>query len=297
MFITKYRKWFISFSAVLVVTGVIVIGAIGLDYGIEFTGGSVLEVSYEQKPEIDTVKTSLSESGFENVLVQPFGDDGYVVKTQTISEEDRKALVSSMNIAGSEMSIERYNSIGPSVGRELRTKSLYALIAVSLGIILFVAYAFRKVTYPISSWKYGIVAVIALLHDIIIPIGILTLLGTEVDTLYVVGLLSILGLSVNDTIVVFDRIRESLSDNKEKNKKESFTKTVGNAIGQTITRSIFTSLTLLVVLLALYFRGPAATQTLSLVLLLGTLVGTYSSIFLASPLLTMLVGKKKKELK
>jgi preprotein translocase subunit SecF len=297
MFITKYRKWFISFSAVLVVTGVIVIGAIGLDYGIEFTGGSVLEVSYEQKPEIDIVKTSLSEAGFENVLVQPFGDDGYVVKTQTISEEDRKALVSSMNIAGSEMSIERYNSIGPSVGRELRTKSLYALIAVSLGIILFVAYAFRKVTYPISSWKYGIVAVIALLHDIIIPIGILTLLGTEVDTLYVVGLLSILGLSVNDTIVVFDRIRESLSDNKEKNKKESFTKTVGNAIGQTITRSIFTSLTLLVVLLALYFRGPAATQTLSLVLLLGTLVGTYSSIFLASPLLTMLVGKKKKELK
>jgi len=295
MFITKYRKWFISFSAILVLTGIVVIGSIGLDYGIEFTGGSVLEVSYEQKPEIDILRTSLFEGGFENVLVQPFGDNGYVVKTQTISEEDRKALVSLMNVEGSEMSIERYNSIGPSVGRELRTKSLYALIAVSLGIILFVAYAFRKVTYPISSWKYGIVAVIALLHDIIIPIGILTLLGTEVDTLYVVGLLSILGLSVNDTIVVFDRIRESLSDNQEKNKKESFTKTVGNAIGQTITRSIFTSLTLLVVLLALYFRGPAATQTLSLVLLLGTLVGTYSSIFLASPLLTMLVGKEKKD--
>lgn len=293
MFITKYRKWFIGFSAVVSLIGVIVVGAIGLDYGIEFTGGSVLEVSYDQKPEIEIVKNSLVESGFESILVQPFGENGYVVKTQPITEQERKLLVSAMNVEGSEMSIERYNSIGPSVGKELRTKSLYALIAVSLGIILFVAYAFRKVTYPVSSWKYGVVAVIALLHDIIIPIGILTLLGTEVDTLYVVGLLSILGLSVNDTIVVFDRIRESLAYNQEKNRKESFIDTVGNAVNQTITRSIFTSLTLVAVLFALYFKGPIATQTLSLVLLLGTLIGTYSSIFLASPLLTLLVEKKE----
>lgn len=295
MFIIKYRKWFIAFSVALVIAGLAIVGIKGLDYGIEFTGGSVLEVSYEEKPALDTVQQSLIENGFETILVQPFGENGYVVKTQPITEEERKSLVSAMDIENSQMTIERYNSIGPSVGKELRTKSLYALVAVSIGIILFVAYAFRRVTYPVSSWKYGIVAVIALLHDIIIPIGILTLLGTEIDTLYVVGLLSILGLSVNDTIVVFDRIRESLSDNESQNNKESFAVTVGNAVKQTITRSIFTSLTLVVVLLALYYKGPEATQTLSFVLLLGTLVGTYSSIFLASPLLTLLVSKETKK--
>jgi preprotein translocase subunit SecF len=293
MFIINYRKWFIGLSALLVLTGIVIVGLRGLDYGIEFTGGSVLEVSYDEKPALEDVKTSLGEAGFDAVLVQPFGDNGYVVKTQPISEEERKNLVSAMTVGEEVLSIERYNSIGPSVGKQLKTKSLYALIMVSIGIVLFVAYAFRHVSKPVSSWRYGLVAVIALLHDIIIPIGILTLLGTEVDTLYVVGLLSILGLSVNDTIVVFDRIRENLAYNQEKSISEDFTKVVGSAISQTITRSIFTSLTLVVVLLALYLTGPVATQTLSLVLLLGTLVGTYSSIFLASPLLTLLVNKKE----
>jgi preprotein translocase subunit SecF len=278
-----------------VLAGITIVSIKGLDYGIEFTGGSVLEVSYEEKPLIDDVRTSLARAGVEDVLLQPFGENGYVVKTKPISEDQRKTIVAAMSIGGSELSIERFNSIGPSVGKELRIKSLYALIAVSIGIILFVAHAFRRVTEPVSSWKYGIVAVIALLHDIIIPIGILTFLGTEIDTLYVVGLLSILGLSVNDTIVVFDRIRESLANLKDKNRKEDFVTTVGSSINQTITRSIFTSLTLIAVLLALYFRGPAATQTLSLVLLLGTIVGTYSSIFLASPLLTMLISKGSKK--
>ena len=295
MFITKYRKWFIGFSAVLVLAGISIVGVKGLDYSIEFTGGSVLEVSYEEKPEITEVRSALTDIGFGDTLVQPFGENGYVVKTRSLTEDERKQLVGAMDIDEGTMTIERFNSIGPSVGKELRTKSLYALIAVSIGIILFVAYAFRHVARPVSSWKYGMVAVIALLHDMIIPVGILTLLGTEVDTLYVVGLLSILGLSVNDTIVVFDRIRENLSDNTEKNIKENFTTTVGNAINQTMTRSIFTSLTLIVVLLALYFAGPVATQTLSLVLLIGMIIGTYSSIFLASPLLTLLVNKKVKK--
>jgi len=152
----------------------------------------------------------------------------------------------------------------------------------------------------VSSWKYGFVAVLALFHDIIIPVGILTLLGKDIDTLYVVGLLSILGLSVNDTIVVFDRIRENLAYNHDTKIKESFDELVNRAITSTMHRSIFTSLTLVVVLIALYFVGPVATRTLSLVLLLGTIVGTYSSIFLASPLLTYMTAgdhKSKKEKK
>ncbi|MCA9351407.1 protein translocase subunit SecF [Patescibacteria group bacterium] len=292
MFITKHKTWFIGFSTLLVLVSLIVIGVRGLDYGIEFTGGSVLEVSYEERPEVADLRDALAEAGFEDALVQPFGDNGYVIKTKPLSEDERKTLVAATSIGEATSNTERFNSIGPSVGRELRTKSLYALIAVSIGIVLFVAYAFRKVSKPVSSWTYGIVAVLALIHDIIIPVGILTLMGTEIDTLYVVGLLSILGLSVNDTIVVFDRIRENLADDGGATNREAFTSTVGNAIHDTMTRSIFTSLTLVVVLLALYFAGPVATRTLSLVLLLGTIVGTYSSIFLASPLLTVLVKKK-----
>ncbi len=295
MKIIKYKKIFIGISTALVLAALVVIGVKGLDYGIEFTGGAVLEMSYDQRPDINEVKALLKQEGFEDVDVQNFGENALLLKTQDVSEEMRKKLTHTMESIGVNPVVERFSSIGPSVGRELRTKSLYALIFVSLGIILFVAYAFRHVSKPVSSWKYGIVAVIALLHDIIIPVGILTLMGTEIDTLYVVGLLSILGLSVNDTIVVFDRIRENLAHNSSASIREDFDETVGRAITSTIARSIFTSLTLIVVLLALYFVGPTATRTLALVLLLGTIVGTYSSIFLASPLLTYMVPKDTKK--
>lgn len=292
MNIIKYKKIFLGISIVLVLASMIVIGVKKIHYGIEFTGGAVLEVSYDKKPIIEDLRTAVVNTGIE-ADIQSFGEHAYIIKTKALSEGERKQLVSATKTLGN-ATVERFNSIGPSVGKELRTKSLYALIFVSLGIVLFVAYAFRKVSEPVSSWKYGFVAVLALLHDIIIPVGILTFIGTEIDTLYVVGLLSILGLSVNDTIVVFDRIREVLGENSESKVQEDFDVTVGNAVTRTMTRSIFTSLTLVAVLIALYLAGPVATQTLALVLLLGTIVGTYSSIFLASPLLTYMVSKPKK---
>ncbi len=291
MNIIKYKKIFLGISAALVLAALAVVGFKGLDYSIEFTGGSLMEVSYENnKPSVEELRADIGKD-FE-ASVQPFGEKGYLVKLKPLTDKERQTLVADMSLK-SNAKVERFTSIGPSVGKELRTKSLYALIFVSLAIVLFVAYAFRKVSEPVSSWKYGVVAVIALLHDIIIPVGILTLMHVEIDTLYVVGLLSILGLSVNDTIVVFDRIREILASNSSAKIREDFDTSVGTAVGQTITRSIFTSLTLVVVLLALYFVGPVATRTLALVLLLGTIVGTYSSIFLASPLLTYMLNKKK----
>ena len=292
MNIIKYKKIFLGISLALVLAALGIVGVKGLDYGIEFTGGALLEISYpqDQVPLLDVLRDRLAETNFDTAI-QHFGDNSYIVKTKPLSETERKILVSALDIDNTG-TVERFNSIGPSVGKELRTKSLYALIFVSLGIVFFVAYAFRHVSKPVSSWRYGFVAVIALLHDIIIPVGILTLLGTEIDTLYVVGLLSILGLSVNDTIVVFDRIRENLADNEESKIKEEFDITVGDAVTKTITRSILTSLTLIIVPLALYYVGPAATQTLAFVLLLGTIIGTYSSIFLASPLLTYMAKKE-----
>ena len=300
MNIISNKKIFLSISTLLVIISLVVVAIQGINYGIEFTGGSLVEVSYEERPEREELALTISEAGFIDAQIQPLGESGFVIKTGPLNEDQRKELTAAVSLqeegpTSSLATVERFNSIGPSIGKELRTKSLYALILVSLAIVFFVAYAFRKVSQLVSSWKYGGVAVIALLHDIIIPVGILTLLGTEIDTLYVVGLLSILGLSVNDTIVVFDRIRENLSYNAEKEIEEGFNITVNEAIKQTVARSILTSLTLVVVLLALYLVGPAATRTLALVLLLGTAVGTYSSIFLASPLLTVLVSKNNDE--
>lgn len=293
MWIIKQRKFFIALSSLLVLVSLVLVGFKGLKTGIEFKGGSTLEVALapDSNLEKNDFSKALVSSGFNSAQVNEFGENSFLIKTEALGEAGRISLYETVESLG-EVQVKQFNSIGPSLGKELRTKAIYSIIFVSLGIILFVAYSFRKVSKPVSSWKYGVVAVLALLHDIIIPVGILTLLGTEIDSLYVVGILSILGLSVNDTLVVFDRIREKLLNNEEGEIEEDFSNTVGEAISSTLVRSLLTSLTLIVVLFALYLAGPTSTKTLSLVLLLGTFVGTYSSIFLASPLLTFFAKKE-----
>ena len=190
---------------------------------------------------------------------------------------------------------ERFNSIGPTIGKELRNKAFVAIGIVIIAIMLFVAFVFRKVSKPVSSWKYGVAAIIALIHDIIVPTGVFAflgyILGVEIDILFVMALLAILGYSVNDTIVVFDRVRENLRLNREHGSEESFDLTVGKSLNQTYARSINTSLTTLFVVIALFFFGSEATQDFALVLAIGIIAGTYSSIFLATPLLVA-INKK-----
>ena len=294
MFIIKNKWIFIAIATLLSITAIVVVSVKGLNLGIEFTGGSVVEVSYEQAPDLETVNTALSGFDF-NALVQPFGEDGYIIRTRELTEADRGVLLAAIEIGEQVPQLERFNTIGPTIGSELRSKALLSIILVALAIIIFIAFAFRKVAEPVSSWKYGMIAVVALAHDVLIPLGIFALLGKEATTLLVVGLLSIIGLSVNDTIVVFDRTRENLNENKSENNKEPFAQTVGRAIMQTMARSINTSLTLIAVLAALLVFGPAATKDLALVLLLGTFCGTYSSIFLASPLLVAWNKEKDSE--
>ncbi len=267
----------------------------GLNFGIDFTGGSILEVSYEeQRPDIIAVREAVAEAGFTGARVQPFGDLSVIVRTQELIEEEHQQLLTALQVDIEQVTEERYNTIGPTIGSELRTKALIAIVVVALAIILFVAYAFRQVSRPVSSWTYGLTAVIALLHDVIIPVGIFALIGHEIDTLFVVGVLSILGLSVNDTIVVFDRIRENVREKFKGGEanQAGFAKLVGLSLNQTMARSINTSLTLLVVLIVLMVVGPVATRELALVLLLGTVTGTYSSIFFASPLLLAFSSRK-----
>lgn len=256
----------------------------GFNAGIDFKGGSIIEVSYSERPSINALKKSLDKAGFTDARVQMAGESDVMVKTRSLSETDRQNLTKALSVSGIKMEEKRFSSIGPTIGAELRTKAWYAIVLVIIGIVLFIAYAFRHVSEPISSWKYGMITTVTLLHDIIVPAGVFVWLGKEVDTLFVVALLSIMGVSVHDTIVVFDRIRENL----KLKVSNDFATTVGKSLAQTFTRSINTSLTVMLVLATLFFFGPASTKDFSLILWIGIFIGTYSSVFIASPLLVVL---------
>ncbi len=308
MFIIKHKTKFFILSAALAVFSIFSIFFWGLNPGIEFTGGTIIEIAYtEERPPAQDVKTVLESVGFEAVLVQETDKDGLVIRTKELDTERRALLFSTLSEDGTQSVTEkRYSLVGPSIGHELRTKAWIAIALVLLGIILFVAFAFRKVSHGsvqsisrgASHWHYSVAAIVALAHDIIIPTGIFAFLGSrfidaQIDVLFVTALLAILGYSVNDTIVVFDRVRENLRLNQESKSKATFTETVGESLRQTYTRSINTSLTTLFVLLALFFIGGAATKNFVLVLAIGVLAGTYSSLFLASPLLVTIAQLKR----
>lgn len=288
MFIVRNRKWLFVLPGGLVILSFIAMAVYGLTFGIDFKGGSLLEVSFKgERPSIEVVRGQVGQFPLGAFTVQPSGDDSYVIRTRDISEAEHQGLLSALS-GGTE---ERFTSIGPTIGRELRNKAWIAIAAVLFTIMIFIAFAFRKVSEPVSSWKYSVVTVVTLLHDIIVPVGLFAVLGyffgAEIDSLFVVAILTILGISINDTIVVFDRIRENLKRNQEEHRSEDFDLTVGRSLNQTIVRSINTSVTVIFVLLALFFFGPESTKNFALTLTVGMIAGTYSSIFLASPLLVV----------
>lgn len=297
MFVIKLKKLFIGISVALVLAAIASVVFFGLKPGIDFTGGSSIELAYKgERPETTVVQNVLTNAGFGDALIQPLGSSDMVIKTRTLSEQERASIVSLAGLGGTyQLEQKSFTTIGPSVGNELKRKAIASIILVLLGIILFVSYAFRKVSYPIASWKYGAVVILALIHDIIIPTGVFAVVGHfygfEVDTLFIVALLTTLGLSVADTIVVFDRIRENLTHNM----KRPFAELVGESLSQTFARSLNTSFVVLVMVLALAFFGPESTRLFSVVLAVGMFFGTYSSIFLASPLLVVIEGLQEKK--
>lgn len=295
MFIIKHKKIFVSISAVLVALSIVSIIFFGLNFGIDFKGGSLLEIEYtNSRPEQKIIKEAIKPLSIGEILIQPMGENGYSIKTRDITEQERGEV---MNALGIDVTEKSFTSIGPSVGSELVRKSIISFILVALGIIFWIAFSFRKVSKPVSSWKYGFIAIIALIHDITISTGIFAFLGyltgAEVDTLFVVAILTILGLSVSDTIVVFDRIRENIRIGHFK----TFDETVGKSIKQVYTRSIATSSTVIIALLSLVFFGPVSTKIFAIMLTAGMFFGTYSSIFLASPLLVITKNLQDKKAK
>jgi preprotein translocase subunit SecF len=297
MFVIKYRKIWFAISAVLIGLSFFAMFTYGFRESIDFKGGTLTGIQYENgAPSLSEVNDKVSSLELGGFSVQPVGESGYTIRTRELSDEERTKLVEVLTIEGKTPSVNRQTTIGPVAGTELRSKAQKAVAVVVLMIVLFVTFAFRKVSRPVSSWKYGLATVIALSHDVIVPTGVFAYLGhyygTEIDLLFITGLLAILGYSVHDTIVVFDRVRENLHTGA---KNEPFEETVGRSVSQTFGRSINTSLTIFITLLALYLVGSAATKEFSLLLIIGVVIGTYSSIFVASPLLVTFYkwGKNK----
>jgi preprotein translocase subunit SecF len=299
MFVIRYKNFFISLSILFVAAAISALIIFGLPLGIDFKGGSALELQYTGAlPAISTVTASVTKAGYPNALIQPVGTDGYMIETQTLTDAQRAAVLAAASVTpGQTVTQTSFTSIGPSVGIELKHQAIASIILVFIAIILFVAYAFRKVSNPVSSWKYGFAVIIALCHDVIIPAGFFAVLGhfygAQVDTLFIVALLTTLGLSVADTIVVFDRIREHL---KAANANKPFPELVGESLSETFVRSINTSFVVLVMVLSLAVFGPATTQLFAITLAVGMFFGTYSSIFLASPLLVVMSQHQKKKI-
>lgn len=283
------RKIFLTISIVLTMVGLIFWFIFGLRYGIEFTGGSLMEVKFNADvPGLTLVKDAVKQAGLKNdPIVQITDNGGAIIRFQESDEASRKAVFEKLQIAFPKISQEKFDSIGPSIGNELRTKAIYSIFIVVIAIILYIAWAFRKVSYPVQSWKYGVAAVVALIHDILITVGVFAFLGkfagVEVDIPFIAALLTILGYSVNDTIVVFDRIRENLG----RVSKVTFEEVVNRSVNETMARSINTTLTTLLALIAVYFFGGVSVQYFALALIIGIFCGAYSSIFIASPILVI----------
>jgi preprotein translocase subunit SecF len=286
--IIKFKKLWLIISAAMVVVSVVALATWGLKAGLDFTGGSLLEVKMAGgQPTVAEVQNSLSSVGVSSLVVQPTGSNSTILRFQETSQEKHLAVIealSKMDKAKVGMTEVRFEAIGTSVGAELRSKSFSVMSLVLLIIILYISLAFNKVSKPVVSWKYGLIAVISLFHDILITAGIFAVLGhyfgVEVNTPFVVALLTVLGYSVHDTIIVFDRTRENLPKSNT-----SFADTVNHSLNQTFVRSINTTLTVLLSLLAVLLFGGASIRDFVLALMIGVFCGAYSSLFVASPLL------------
>ncbi|MFA5871332.1 MAG: protein translocase subunit SecF [Parcubacteria group bacterium] len=286
--ILKYRKYFYIFSGTLIILSIAALSVWGLRYGLDFTGGTLMEVKFsgDTIPKSDEIKSVLSEAGVSDATIQPSQDNTFIIRYQNSDDELNKKVVGDLKAKYPTAENTRLDYIGSSISSELKHKSIFALIVAVVGIALYIAYAFRKVSRPVESWKYGIGAIIALVHDVLITVGIFAILGKffgiEIDSAFIAALLTILGFSVHDTIVVYDRTRENLL---RASGKEDFSQVVNRSLNETMARSINTSLTVIVTLLAIFVFGGESIRNFTLALLIGITFGTYSSIFVASALM------------
>lgn len=295
----KYSKIFISISLGLMVISVVLVLSLGLRLGIDFTGGSMLELSgihSMPKAQITQSVESLGEE-YQNPIIQKTSKETVIIRTKFLESKTHEQLLESLKAKNANAQEERFTTIGPSVGEVLQSKGIQALIIAIIAIVIYVSIAFSTIPQGLSSWKFGFTTIFALVHDVLITLGIFAILGhlfyAEIDTMFITAILTVLGFSVHDTIVVFDRMRENI---KNKNHIQDVKEVADLSLNQTISRSINTSITVLFALAALLAFAGSSIFYFVLTLFIGVIIGTYSSIFLATPLLAYWIQNEYKNL-
>ena len=288
---TKYRLIYFIFSAILILASIGVLIIFGLKPGIDFTGGSIMEIEYlNERPANQEILKKLADFNLGEVYIQPTEEKGVILRMKDINEETHQQILKKLG----EVEEKRFESIGPTIGRELKRKTKVVIALALLSMVFYIALAFRRIQRPLRSFEFGIASVIALFHDILFPLGVFGILGkfygVEISIPVITALLAVLGYSINNTVVVFDRIRENLL-----RRGEGFDEIVDRSLNQTLSRQINTSLTTLFVSLAIFFFGGETLKYFALTLILGISAGTYSSIFLAGPLLVAWFNWKTKK--
>ena len=291
MQIVKHRKIYFTLSGLLLLGSLVSLLFWGLSFGIDFTGGSLMEVEYlKERPSNQEIQEKLSVLDLGQITLQSTGDRGLILRLKDITENDHQNILKEIGL--NQISEKRFESIGPLIGQELKRKAIWAIGLALIAIIFYIAWSFRKVSRPVASWQYGLVAVIALFHDIFITLGIFSILShfreIEIGLPFVAAFLTILGYSVNNSIVIFDRARENLL----RTNWDNFSQVINESVNQSLTRCLNTALTTLFVLLAIFFLGGETIKYFSLALIIGIVVGTYSSIFITSSLIVSWYGRK-----
>lgn len=294
--IIGHSKLWLTVSGIILATSIVCVAVFGLNEGIDFTGGSLMNITVPENVAQEAVRATVENAGFPPT-VQEASDGSMLVRVAPLTEAEHQTILTALRTDFGDVTEHEFNSVGPTIGSELKKKAIIAIGLVLLLIAAYIAWAFRRVAEPVASWKYGLITLIAAAHDVIIPLGVFAVLGKffgfEADTAFVAALLTILGYSINDTIVVFDRTRENLY--RHRHDDTTFAATVNASIMETLARSLNTTLCVLLPVLAIVIFGGESTRSFSVTLLVGILAGAYSSIFVASPLLVMseFWGKKK----
>ena len=291
MEIIKYRKIYFSISLILFLGSLISLLVFGLKLGIDFTGGSLMEIEFlQERLSNQEVQEKLNDLELGQINFQPTGEKGLILRLKDINEETHQNILT--RIGQGQINEKRFESIGPLIGEELKKKAFWAIILSLIFIVIYIAWAFRKVSQPVASWQYGLVAIVALFHDLFITIGFFSLFShfrmIEIGLPFVAAFLTILGYSVNNSIVIFDRARENLLRTNWTDFKEVMNK----SINQSLTRCLNTAITTLFVLLAIFFLGGQSIKYFSLALIIGIIIGTYSSIFVTSSLIVAWQGRR-----
>ena len=289
----KYKIIYPIFFGILFSASLFSIFYFGLKPGIDFTGGSILEVDFEIRPENQVIQEKLKDLNLGDLVIQPTGEKGVIIRMKEIDESMHQQINSKLGEI-SKIEEKRFENIGPVIGKELRQKTIILILISLVALLIYIAISFRKVSRPISSWQYGAISIITLTFDVLIPIGVFTLLGRFYNVQFnipiVTALLTILGYTINVKVIVFDRVRENLL----RSRQENFETILNQSLNQILTRSLSTGSCTLFVLFSILFLGGETLKYFSLTLIIGIIIGTLTSLFLAPPLLLLWLKWRKR---